>query len=287
MTDIRQEQLAGLIREWVTNTEGGAFTYEQLDRDLIIKTTGGRNTRRQVIKRLKDEGVIVAAGHQAGAYRLVIDEAPVIPWQTADEGQSLDLILPFGMHELVRILPKTIIVIAGAPDAGKSAWCFNFIRHNMAKHHITYFSSEMGEVELKSRLSKFTSLRPEQWTFEARERSTNFADVIRPNGVNMIDYMEVSADFFLVGSWIRAIWEKLDQGIAIICLQKKRGVDHGRGGEITAEKARLYLSMDNGIIKIIKAKNWVDSEVNPNGMAWSFRLVQGCKFANIQESVAT
>jgi len=283
MTDIKQEQLAGLIREWVADTGGGVFDYEQLDRDLIIKSPGARNTRRGVISRLKAEGVIVPEGHQAGRYRLVVDEAPLIEWQTADEGQCLDLILPFGMHELIRILPKTIVVVAGAADAGKSAWCFNFVKNNMANHRIVYYSSEMGEVELKSRLANFTSLSPDQWTFEARERSSNFADVIRPNGINIIDYLEVSDDFFKVGGWIRTIWEKLDEGIAIICLQKKRGVEHGRGGEGTAEKARLYLSMDNGIIKIVKAKNWRDPEINPNGMMWAFRLVGGCKFVNIQE----
>ena len=283
MSDIRQEQLATLIREWVLNTEGGSFSYEQLDRDLIIKSPTARNTRRQIIKRMKDEGVIVSVGHQAGLYRLVIDEAPVIKWQTADANTGLDIILPFGLQDLVRILPKTIIVVAGAPDSGKSAFCFNVIKNNMKAHRIVYFSSEMGEVELHSRLSKFNTLRPDEWTFDARERSSNFADIIRPDWINIVDYLEVSTDFFMVGGWIGAIWEKLNQGIAIICLQKKKGVELGRGGEVTAEKARLYLAMDSGRIRIVKAKNWVDSSVNPNGKTWAFKLAEGCKFVNIQE----
>ena len=283
MTDIRQEQLAALIREWVSNTEGGSFSYEQLDRDLIIKSTVARNTRRQIIKRLKDEGVIVSVGHQAGLYRLVTDQAPVIKWQTADASTGLNIALPFRLQDLVRILPKTVIVVAGAPDAGKSAFCFNVIKNNMKAHRIVYFSSEMGEVELNSRLSRFNTLRPNEWTFDARERSSNFADVIRPDWVNIVDYMEVSTDFFMVGGWISAIWEKLNQGIAIICLQKKKGVELGRGGEVTAEKARLYLAMDSGKIRIVKAKNWLDSSVNPNGKTWAFQLVEGCKFVNIQE----
>jgi len=285
MTDIRQEQLAALIREWVANTEGGSFSYEQLDRDLIIRTSVARNTRRQVISRLKEEGVIVNVGQQAGLYRLVIDEAPVINWQKADVSTGLNLILPFGLHELVRFLPKTVIVVAGAPDAGKTALCINIIKNNMKSHRIVYFSSEMGEIELLSRLSYFNTLRPDEWTFDARERSANFADVIRPDWVNIIDYLEVSDDFFKVGGFIKAIWDKLNQGIAIICLQKKKGVELGRGGEVTAEKARLYLAMDNGRIRIVKAKNWVDSSVNPNGKTWAFRLVEGCKFVNIQEII--
>jgi len=280
MTDIRQDKLASLIREWVANTDGHTFTYEQLDRDLGIVNPRWKNFRRQVIKRLKDDGLVVPAGQQSGLYRLVKDDAPLINWQDADENEVLDITLPFGMHELVKIQPKTIIVVAGAPDAGKTCWCFNFIKQNMRRYPTIYFSSEMGEIELKSRLSKFKTVPLHEWKFEARERSSNFADVIRPDWLNVIDYMEVAEDFFKVGGWIREVWEKLGKGIAVVCLQKKRGADLGRGGEVTAEKARLYLAMDHGLVKIIKAKNWATDQ-NPRGMAWTYQVVGGSRFVNV------
>lgn len=284
--DIRQDKLTTRIRNWVITTDGW-FTYDQLDKDLQIRTEQERNTRRSAIYALKSEGIICKATDKEGVYRLIRDDAPIIDWKEADESEALNLIWPFNLHELVRILPKNIIVLAGAPDAGKTALCFNFIKNNMNKHKITYFSSEMGQLELKIRLSKFNSLSPGDWTFEARERSSRFEDVIRPDGVNIIDYLEITDNFYLVAGEIKAIWEKLNKGIAIICLQKKKGVQFelGRGAEMSLEKPRLYLAMDAGILKIIKAKNWVDSTKNPNGMAWSFRLVQGCQFVNIQESL--
>ena len=280
MTDIRNEKLASLIREWVANTEGHSFTYDQLDRELGIVTPQSKNFRRQVIKRLKEGGLIVSAGQQTGLYRLVTDDAPVINWQDADETEVLDITLPFGMHELVKIQPKTVIVVAGSPDAGKTCWCFNLIKQNMHKHQIVYFSSEMGEVELKSRLAKFQTTKLQDWRFDARERSSNFADVIRPDWINIIDYMEISDEFFKVGGWIREVWEKLDKGIAVICLQKKRGVDLGRGGEVTAEKARLYIAMDSGKVRIIKAKNWA-TEQNPVGLGFTYKVVGGSRFVNV------
>lgn len=280
MTDNKVEQLSHLIKAWIANTDGW-FTYDQLDKELLIKSNQAKNLRRQVINRLKAEAVIVKAADKDGTYRVVRDDAPLIEWLEANLESKLDLKLPFGMHELVNILPKNIIVIAGAPDAGKSAWCFNFIRENMAKHSITYFSSEMGAMELKTRLTQFNSIPLSNWTFEARERSTNFADVIRPDGINIIDYLEITENLYAVGGMINNIHQKLTSGIAAICLQKKRGADLGRGAEFSLEKPRLYLSLDNNIIKIVKAKNWVDPAVNPNGMSWSFRLAAGCKFTYV------
>lgn len=284
--DIRQDKLSKRIRDWIDGTDG-IFTYEQLDRDLGIKTEQEKNTRRVVISLLKKDSIVVKATSKEGTYRVVRDDAPEISWKQADESQSINLIWPFNLHELVRILPKNIIVIAGAPDAGKTAFCFDFIKRNMNKYSIVYFSSEMGELELKLRLSKFDSINPEDWNFETRERSSNFADVIRSNKINIVDYLEITDNFYLVAGEIKAIWEKLNKGIAIICLQKKRGIQFelGRGAESSLEKARLYLAIDSGHLKIIKAKNWMNPLKNPNGLAWTFKLVNGCKFVNIQEAI--
>jgi len=36
--------------------------------------------------------------------------------------------------------------------------------------------------------------------------------------------------------------------------------------------------MDSGTIKIVKAKNWVDSHTNPNGLTKTFKLLHGATF---------
>jgi hypothetical protein len=82
-----------------------------------------------------------------------------------------------------------------------------------------------------------------------------------------------------VGGQIKAIFDKLNKGIALIALQKKIGSELARGGDFTMEKARLYitLSRDN-ICKIIKAKNWVNSMVKPTGKQRKYILLHGCEF---------
>ena len=98
----------------------------------------------------------------------------------------------------------------------------------------------MGPVELRDRLDKFLGMDIEDWHFEAIERSSDFADVIRPDCVNIIDYMEMTTELYHVNTFLTAIGHKLGSGIAIVALQKKQGAIFGRGQEFGVEKPKLY-----------------------------------------------
>lgn len=158
-----------------------------------------------------------------------------------------------------------------------TAFLFNIARYNMHKHKIVYFTSEMGAEEVKIRLSGF-DCNYEDWNFPIIDRSSNFADVIRPDCINIIDFLEITDNFYAIGGEIKKIFDKLGSGLAFIALQKKKGCELGRGAEFSMEKSRLYLSIDSGELKIVKAKNWAKPEYNPNGMKFKFKLVNGCKF---------
>jgi len=152
------------------------------------------------------------------------------------------------------------------------------------KHDIHYFSSESGTEgdELKVRLSKFTDIKKEDWRFTAWERSSNFSDVIKPNGINVVDFLEIIDEFWRVGEYIKSIYDKLDKGIAFVAIQKNLGRELGRGGGLGTEKPRLYLSLGRDSethenkIKIIKGKNWTGKQ-NPNNQTLKFKIVDGAK----------
>ena len=59
----------------------------------------------------------------------------------------------------------------------------------------------------------------------------------------------------------------------------------GWGGERSIEKARLYLAMDDGTIRVVKGQNWRDMAVNPNGLKKEFKLMEGCHFVETTEWV--
>ena len=265
------------IDDWIKETSGW-FEISELDRDLSINTPQAKNIRRIAICRLTKDGVIEKHLTQNKLYRRVIKNLRKIDFKSAGNRQPLELKLPFEIEKLVNIYPGNIIVVAGSPDAGKTAWLLNLVRLNMYNFSIYYFSSEMGELELGKRLSKFEGMVLRDWNFEAEECTSNFADVIRPDAINIIDYLELSKDFFLVAEYLKSIHDKLGSGIAVVALQKKRGADLGRGAEFSLEKPRLYLSMDSGVTTIQKAKNRVKAEVNPNQMKINYKIVDGCKF---------
>ena len=121
------------------------------------------------------------------------------------------------------------------------------------------------------------------WKFSAWGRSGDWPDVIRPDAINIVDYLELHDDFYKVGGLLKAISDKLKSGFALVALQKNIGRDEGLGGARSLEKPRLYLAMDHGRTKIVKAKSWADGRLNPNGMTITWKLIDGCKFRNVTE----
>ncbi len=79
----------------------------------------------------------------------------------------------------------------------------------------------------------------------------------------------------------------------VCAIQKKEAVrnmkgqrietDAGYGGTPTKKKTDLYVTMSYpGVLKIVKGKSWVNDLINPNGMRWTYKLVGGAKFVNIE-----
>lgn len=279
-----------IVELWVRETEGAWFTYDQMWKQIGIETKTAKDSSRTIMKRLKDAGIVKSRPLKYGEFRFVDRTVEVIDWRNAEENKTYDIAWPFALEKVVLVNPKSLIVLAGAPNTGKTTFCHDVIAKNIARHKISLFSSEMGAEDLRDRLSFHEGFM--SWDFEAIERSSGFADVIRPDNLNIIDYLEVTDAFYLVAQELQDIFHALKQGIALVTIQKKRNyktikgdtieVDLGRGAEFGLEKPKLYLSMDSNVLKIVKGKKWTTRGVNPNGMKWNFKLVDGYKFVDIQ-----
>ena len=276
--------LAVDVEEFILSTSG-YFLSTDVVNGLHLSTREDKKNLSIILKRLstKEKPLIEKYGTKNGSWRRIEDDVEYIDWQNADESEY-PIELPLNIHQLVKLYPSNIIVLAGAPNTGKTSFMLEVIRLNQRNFPVTYLNSEMGAQELRLRLKLFEEVIPlSNWKFKAIERSSNFADVIDPNGFNVIDYMEVYEDFWIVGKWMNEVHKKLDKGIAIIAIQKAASTkkdqrDFGRGGELTLEKPRLYLAMDRGKIKIVKAKIWREHGQNPNGLIRHFNIINGWKF---------
>lgn len=273
-----ESPLSKKIRDWIEGTTAW-FTYSQLDSDLGIRTESDKNNRRLILKRLCDKGKVQRHPEREGRYRYVNTSIERLHLKTVTPN-NLDIKLPFKIEDYVKLYPSNVVVVAGAANAGKTAFMLNVIKMNLKNYanRIRYFCSEGGAEELRSRLDLFPMSERDLDKFEAIKKTANFADAIVPDWINIIDFLEMTTDLWVVNDYLTAIQNKLTTGIGIVAIQKKDGARLGRGAEFGLEKPKLYVTIDSGVLKIIKAKDWRDKKINPNGMTAKFKLVNGCKF---------
>ena len=201
-------------------------------------------------------------------------------YKQAKRGDVLDIKFPLGVERYVNLYEGNLVVVAGSPNSGKTAMMLNLIHLNQNRFPIYYFCSEMGDSELADRLAFFEQegMSMDDWKFDAINRSKDFADVIQPDCINIIDFLELTQDIYLVNQYLTSITHAIGKGVAIVAVQKKIGADLGRGQEFSLEKPRLYLSMDQNRMRILKGKNWARKGYNPNGLSISYRIEDGYKF---------
>jgi len=274
-TERKERSVMDDVKNWC-DMQSGFFTTNELCVGLGLNTRHEKNAAYIALNRLKKENIIEKYGNKAGCYRRVDSDIDEMNWEDAPT-KDLSIDYPLGIHELVKTYPTNIVIIAGTSNSGKTSLLLDLARRNANKFPIHYFNSEMGLSELKMRLDLFENADRELWKkIKFYERGDNFDDVIKPDAINIIDYLEVLDDFWKVGASIKAIHNKLKNGIAIIALQKNKGAELGRGGSLGLEKPRIYLSMEFGKVTIAKAKNWRTTE-NPNGKSIQFKIAGGWK----------
>jgi len=277
-----QKSLTDDLTMWVMETSG-SFTNEDYYKSANISKPKDKTKVRVVLGRLVEKGITERVGNKNGVFRLIESSCDEIDFMNADVKEFM-IKWPFKIEYLVKTHPRNLIVIAGEQNAGKTALLLNVAKLNMNRgYDVYYYSSEMGAVELKDRLSDFENMPLEDWkSVKFLERSTKFADIIKPNAINIIDYLEVTDNFYLIGSELKAIYDRLENGIAVIGLQKDPKAILGRGASFGLEKPRLYITLQdnapNGAIMTLKkAKNWKDKSKNPNGLQTYFKIRNGCE----------
>ena len=278
----QQVPLSKRVEDWVASTSGWFDTLE-LDRELGIASTADKNNRREIMIRLVDRGIVERHQKISKQFRYVNKKVTSLDFKTASNAGILPVKWPLGIERYVNLFPGNMAVVAGSPNAGKTALLLNFIRLNQDAFSIYYLCSEMGSVELRHRLEKFPGMAIEDWKFEAIERSGDFADVIRADCVNIIDYLEMTTDLWDINTYLTAISHKLGSGLALVAVQKKLGALIGRGAEFGMEKPKLYMAMDAGKLTIVKGKSWAAKDVNPNRLKISFKIIGGCQFEITKE----
>ncbi len=297
-----KELTQGIIEQWVSLTKG-TFSVRDIWSEIGIESTEGKSYLRKILDRICEKGTIQRVDKGFGNYRVIDGQAPVIDWQNADSENIIPLTWPFEIEKYALLYPKNVVIIAGSKQEGKSTFLYNFIKLNMhanvkivdgkSVNQSDLYNSETGPEQMKDR---FTDLgMAEDAAFNVYERYDNYADIIHPEHISVIDYLDMNSEFYLAGAEIDAIFRKLTTGIAVIGMQIPppsttfvKGVkhtidrDYAYGGGTTAKRAFIYLSLSSHKLKIKHVKKPAQKNIHPENMTFSYNFDEHGQFCDIK-----
>ncbi len=238
-----------------------------------------------------------------GCYRKINKTRKKLDIVNAEPGVTVDFRFPLGLERVIRVVPKTLIAAAGDSGSGKSGLCLMTVIENLERHVVHYFANnQMTANRIKERLLEYKRIGSVNMSnFDAEEREDNFADVIYPDGINVIDYITVPSDRpSSIETELNAIVSKLTTGVCFAALQKKQSSkdkkgndvenDLAVGGEWTFRVPSVYLALHKGSrskgipnrLKICKAKERTIRDVDPEGMVFKYKLRDGINFSIVE-----
>ncbi|MFO7553820.1 MAG: bifunctional DNA primase/polymerase [Desulfobacterales bacterium] len=282
-SESKERNLAAEVREWVLSTSGN-FLSTDVYNCLHLSTRDEKKNVSIILKRLCDEGQIEKYGNKNGCFRRIDREIEFMDFANADIDNYIDVCLPLDLHKKTSIYPKGVIVIAGVSGMGKTLFSFNTIVENMGRFPIFYFNAEMGPEALKKKLSHFP-IPISKWEKHMKVVDNwdfnNISDKIQPDAFNVVDYLEPDGEkAFNIHGVISAIIRRLDQGMALITIQKKPDAKMGTGGIYSLKAATLALALDWGRLEVVKNR-FREADPRPMLTKVNFEVHQGYRFVQM------
>jgi len=277
------------VENWVRLTVG-TFTLADARKGIGIESPEADANLRRYLSRLVEKDILVRISGKDGVYRLVDNTVEEINLTNVDLESKVALKLPFDIHKYVTFYPKNVILVAGEGNSGKTAFLYNIAVLNRQNFQVDFFTNnEASPQEIVQRIQAFNIEMPP--AFKVYERYDNFGDVVKPNSITIIDYLDLNSEVYLAAEEIKNIQSKLGNGVAVIGMQlppptvtiykgQKKLIHRelAYGGAFTEKRPVLYLNLWNngqqnhGICRIKKAKNRAQRNIDPNNMQWEYTI---------------
>ena len=284
------ETFADEVKDWVEN-ETGLLTNAKGYIALQCVTKQEKAKLRLCLKRLADSKELVRTSQ--GAYRQCEDTVEWLDVETADT-EPFPIVWPFEIQGRVKLPPGSITLVGGQQGAGKTAFLLNLARLNanrkaLQERQIVYISTETNAQGLRVRLEGFGE---EGVSVGDLAKSIKFGyhsggemcDIIDnynlEDSIVILDYLEMTDAFYLVGEKLANIFRRMKNGVAIIGLQMHG--DRLLGGQFGFHKPDMVLTLrqqDEPLgtkLTIEKARWWGDPGENPVGDEITYWTRHGC-----------
>jgi hypothetical protein len=269
----------------VMREAGGKIDKREVATTIGLRATDG--TFWQLLNRRKQEGKVRAYMGSPNLIEWVKREYTVTQLGNVATQAMLDIKYPLRLHEYVQTPQGCIEAIVGYKSAGKTAFLLETAELNVFTQPLPvyYWYTEMSEAKLSLRCEDFPLLHKAQLEgkfIPVKQRDFQFADVLQPDGINLIDYVDRNMDYFLIGQDIQDLYNTIDRGVVIFALQKNRANPLGFGGTQSLKLSNMYITLDErqqsgksmlGRAKIIACKDWANPEINPTGMTCDYHTL--------------
>jgi|GEM_PF-1586284 len=263
--------------------EAGKMSRRDIALSIGLQHTS--DTFRQIIKRRLDDTQIRQYRGSPDVLEWVNKDYKVLSLADYRKQAHLSITLPLNLNKYVYTPGGSVIGIAGFTSSAKTSMLLEICELNVNTQPLPvyYWFNEMSEDRILERLEDYPQLVTEMGNkFKAvKQTDFEFYDVLDPDGINVIDYLDMDGDkdepMFMIGAVIKKLQRALGKGIVIFALQKRENADFGYGGVFSVKLSNLYLSLDIisqgeksmvGKCKIVKAKDWGD--INPVGLYCSY-----------------
>ena len=293
----RSRDVTGEIREYLNLIEGGIFTLTDCYNALDVKDAKGKASIRKAIERLCRQRLLEKSGTKGGVYRKPNSSYEVIDLD-GSVPDPLNVELPLRIDQLCNVYNGMTILAEGEKSTGKSAFGIEtaWLNRKLFPGKVRYMQN--GELN-KQMLTIRLMLRPQETypikkfseSIEFITRHRDWWDIVNPEGLNIIDYIEEHEKKYLIPDYIARIQERLTTGIALIILQRVPGRDYGTGGAEIRNKPSVIVALKrqgkiNSVhIEDIKSYNqqnigtlFGDEVTNPRGLWREYNLIDGWKF---------
>lgn len=298
MAEITIENVRGFLKPY----EGQKITIGELRRELKIEQADKSfDGIRVIMFRLVVDGVIKNTGRR-GEYKVIKQVKPVPIFSVQRERRPpFNLIFPkdfdtgmeFPFADSVVIREGDLINLSGVSNWGKTALSMNYLGENIDQNPVLLGNEFTRNDEPEARfLSRLDTMDWVEWTngdgmdkFTVLPVYEDFAENVIKDRINIIDWINLPNEYYLISPIMEAIKRAVGRGIAITVLQKNEGATAGRGGSMTKDFADLELLIDKHNVREsrITVGKCKESTASVSGRSWAFGISKGVKLKNIRE----
>ena len=276
-----------MLEDWIQNKATGKFHYTKVLDGMVDPKLYGQ--LRTMMHRCKDKGVAYPVDGKDGWWRPADTSIEELCWWESNGVIGDNILLPLGLNKYCYIPLPSLIIVAGKYNAGKTAFCINVVNCNLERWggKLDFYVSEGAEM-MKSKFAALNAYIPKPPPFKMYRRTENFADIINPDNLSVIDYLRVDmSKTYEIGNALFSIFNKLRNGIALVAMQKPPGDRKvAFGGASTAFEPSLYIWMDKDELGFEKIKVPKITDTDPYSIKVHFKISKGVNFSDIYEIIS-